>query len=98
MIKLLKKLTKKDWLFVFISVLLIVFQVWLELKMPDYMSNITQLVQTKGADIKDILREGSYMLLCALGSLLSIKPILAVKDGLVVQKSQVRGKKQIFTT
>ena len=41
MIKLLKKLTKKDWLFVFISVLLIVFQVWLELKMPDYMSNIT---------------------------------------------------------
>ena len=71
MIKLLKKLTKKDWLFVFISVLLIVFQVWLELKMPDYMSNITQLVQTKGADMKDILKEGSYMLLCALGSLLS---------------------------
>ena len=56
MIKLLKKLTKKDWLFVFISVLLIVFQVWLELKMPDYMSNITQLVQTKGADMKDILK------------------------------------------
>ncbi|MGM9876486.1 MAG: ABC transporter ATP-binding protein [Bacilli bacterium] len=71
MIKLLKKLTKKDWLFVFISIILIVFQVWLELKMPDYMSNITQLVQTKGADIKDILREGSYMLLCALGSLCS---------------------------
>ena len=71
MIKLLKKLTKKDWLFVIISIILIVFQVWLELKMPDYMSNITQLVQTKGADIKDILREGSYMLLCALGSLCS---------------------------
>ena len=71
MIKLLKKLTKKDWIFVFISIILIVFQVWLELKMPDYMSNITQLVQTKGADIKDILREGSYMLLCALGSLCS---------------------------
>ena len=71
MIKLLKKLTKKDWLFVIISIILIVFQVWLELKMPDYMSNITQLVQTKGADIKDILREGTYMLLCALGSLSS---------------------------
>lgn len=55
MIKLLKKLTKKDWLFVFISVLLIVFQVWLELKMPDYMSNITQLVQTKGADRKSVV-------------------------------------------
>lgn len=71
MIKLLKKLTKKNWLFVLISVILIVFQVWLELKMPDYMSNITQLVQTKGASMNDILREGSYMLLCALGSLLS---------------------------
>ena len=34
----------------------------------------------------------------ALGSLLNIKPILNVKDGLVVQKSQVRGKKQIFTS
>ena len=34
----------------------------------------------------------------ALGSLLNIKPILTIKDGLVVQKSQVRGKKQIFTT
>lgn len=71
MIKLLKKLTKKDWLFVLISIILIVSQVWLELKMPDYMSNITQLVQTKGASMSDILREGSYMLLCALGSLLS---------------------------
>lgn len=71
MIKLLKKLTKKDWLFVLISVVLIVLQVWLELKMPDYMSNITQLVQTKGAEMSDILREGSYMLLCAFGSLLS---------------------------
>lgn len=71
MIKLLKKLTKKDWIFVLISIILIVSQVWLELKMPDYMSNITQLVQTKGASMSDILREGSYMLLCALGSLLS---------------------------
>lgn len=71
MIKLLKNLNKKDLLYVVISATLIVFQVWLELKMPDYMSNITQLVQTKGASINDILREGSYMLLCAFGSLLS---------------------------
>ena len=58
MLKLLKNLNKKDWLYVFISAILIVFQVWLELKMPDYMSNITQLVQTKGAAMSDILREG----------------------------------------
>lgn len=71
MLKLLKNLDKRDYFFAFISAILIVVQVWLELKMPDYMSNITQLVQTKGASINDILREGSYMLLCALGSLVS---------------------------
>lgn len=71
MLKLLKNLNKRDYIYVFISAGLIVFQVWLELKMPDYMSNITQLVQTRGASINDILREGSYMLLCAFGSLVS---------------------------
>lgn len=71
MIKLLKNLNKKDWLYVSISVILIVIQVWLELKMPDYMTNITRLVQTEGALMSDILREGGYMLLCALGSLVS---------------------------
>lgn len=71
MLKLFKNLNKRDCIYVFISAGLIVFQVWLELKMPDYMSNITQLVQTRGASINDILREGSYMLLCAFGSLVS---------------------------
>ncbi|MGN1342342.1 MAG: ABC transporter ATP-binding protein [Bacilli bacterium] len=71
MIKLLKNLRKRDWIYFFVSTCLIVFQVWLELKMPDYMSNITQLVQTKGAAMSDILREGGYMLLCAFGSLVS---------------------------
>ena len=71
MLKLLKNLNKRDYIYVFISAGLIVFQVWLELKMPDYMSNITQLVQTRGASINNILREGSYMLLCAFGSLVS---------------------------
>ena len=69
MLKVLKNLNKKDWIYIFISSILIFFQVWLELRMPDYMSNITQLVQTKGASISDILREGSYMLICAFGSL-----------------------------
>ena len=71
MIKLIKNLSKKDFLYILISAVLIIFQVWLELKMPDYMSNITRLVQTKGADITDILREGGNMLLCALGSLVA---------------------------
>lgn len=71
MFKLFKNLNRRDFIYVFISGILIVCQVWLELKMPDYMSNITQLVQTKGASMSDILREGGYMLLCAFGSLIS---------------------------
>lgn len=71
MFKLLKNLRRKDLIYAIICAFLVVIQVWLELKMPDYMSNITQLVQTKGASMKDILREGSFMLLCAFGSLVS---------------------------
>ena len=68
MLKLLKKRT--EWIMVVISVILIALQVWLDLKMPDYMSNITVLVQTPNSEIKDILINGGYMLLCALGSLI----------------------------
>ena len=71
MIKLLRNLKKKDLVLILISIVLIVSQVWLELKMPDYMSTITRLVQTEGSKINDILKNGGYMLLCALGSLVS---------------------------
>lgn len=69
MIKLLKRINKRDLLMVFVTILLIVFQVWLDLKMPDYMSSITQLVQTEGSSMKEILKNGGYMLMCAVGSL-----------------------------
>ena len=71
MFKLFKNLTKKEVIFMIISSLLIIFQVALELKMPDYMSQITVLVQTEGSSFNDILLNGTYMLLCALGSLAS---------------------------
>ena len=71
MIKLFKNFTKRDLLFILICITLIVSQVWLELRMPDYMSEITRLVQTKGSSIGDIIEQGIYMLLCALGSLIS---------------------------
>lgn len=71
MIKLLKNLGKKEWLLSIICFILIVGQVWLELKMPDYMSEITVLVQTEGSQMSDIIENGAYMLLCAFGSLLS---------------------------
>ncbi len=71
MIKLLKNFTKKEWVLVTISFILIFVQVWLELKMPDYMSEITVLVQTEGSEMSDILMNGLFMLLCAFGSLVS---------------------------
>ena len=71
MLKLMKNLGKKEYFLAFISVILIVVQVWLELKMPDYMAAITQLVKTEGSAISEILKNGGYMLLCALGSLCS---------------------------
>ena len=71
MIKLIKSFSKKDWILVFISFLLIFIQVWLELKMPDYMSSITKLVQTEGSKMSLIIKNGGYMLLCAFGSLVS---------------------------
>ena len=71
MFKLFKNLSTKDKIYVVICIVLIVFQVWLELKMPDYMSAITRLVQTEGSKMFDILEQGAYMLACAGGSLIS---------------------------
>ena len=71
MFKLLKNLGKREWIYFLFIFLFIVGQVWLELKMPDYMSQITILVQSEGSDMKDILLNGGYMLLCALGSLIA---------------------------
>ncbi len=69
MLKILRNFTKKEWLLSACALVLIVAQVWLELTMPDYMSEITVLVQTPGSAMADILRNGGVMLLCALGSL-----------------------------
>ena len=71
MFKLFKTLGKKELLMALICFVLIVGQVWLELKMPDYMSEITVLVQTEGSQMSEIIKNGGYMLACALGSLVS---------------------------
>ena len=71
MLKLFKKLEKLDFLIIFASLLLIIMQVWLDLKLPDYMSTITNLIQRNGGQIQDILINGIKMLICALGSLAS---------------------------
>lgn len=68
MLKIFKYLKKKELIMVAASILFIVGQVWLDLKLPDYMSEITKLVTTEGSHISDVLTEGAKMLFCALGS------------------------------
>lgn len=70
MIKLFRYFKKKDWIYVLLSVLLVAGQVGLDLTLPDYMTEITRLVQTEGSHMSDIFLAGGKMMLCALGSLL----------------------------
>lgn len=69
--KLIKNFTKKEFGVMLIVLLLVIAQVFLELKMPDYMSEVTKLVQTEGSKMRDIIINGCYMLACAFGSLVS---------------------------
>lgn len=69
MVKIFRNMDRKDWQRALLCVFLVAGQVWLDLKLPDYMSEITLLVQTPGSEMSDILVQGGYMLLCALASL-----------------------------
>jgi ATP-binding cassette, subfamily B, multidrug efflux pump len=69
MLKIFKYLQKKEWLLIICSLVFIVTQVWLDLKLPDYMYEITMLVQTEGSKMSDVLVQGIYMLICAIGSM-----------------------------
>lgn len=69
MIKLLKNLPKRNWFMMLFAIGFVVLQVWLDLTIPDYMADITSLVQTDGSKMADIMAAGGKMLLCAFGSL-----------------------------
>lgn len=69
MLKIFKYLRGRDWGFIGVSVLFIVAQVWLDLRLPEYMEEITKLLNTEGSQMADIFLAGGKMLLCALGSL-----------------------------
>ena len=71
MLKIFKYLKPVEWLQAAISLVFIVIQVWLDLKLPDYMNEITKIIQSPGSEMKDIWINGGYMLLCTLGSLLT---------------------------
>ena len=68
MIKIFKRLRTREWLMMCISLAFIVAQVWLDLKAPDYMYEVTRIVSSPGGTVRDILREGGMMLLCTIGS------------------------------
>lgn len=71
MIKLMKNFNKRDILIIISCILIMVVQVWIELRLPEYMSSITRLIQTDGSTMKEILTQGGHMLLCAFGSMAS---------------------------
>jgi len=81
LLSLFKNLKKKDWALVFISIALIVVQVWLELKMPEYTGALTRIVQGESATMGGVWKNGGLMLACAGGSLVSaiISAILIAK-------------------
>ncbi len=93
MLKMLKKLSWKEWIMVAISVIFIAGQVWLDLKLPEFMSEITTLLTTGSSDMGAIWRNGGFMLACAIGStLLSVvvgffAARIAAKLGLVLRSS-----------
>ncbi len=75
--KMLKELKAKDWIVIVLVFILTCTQIWLDLKIPEYMSGITMLVQTDGSAISEIILSGVYMLLCSFGGLL-IAIIIAI--------------------
>ena len=95
MIKLFKNFNKRDIFIILLCVLVMFFQVWIELKLPDYMSAITRLIQTEGSEMKEILKQGGFMLLCAFGSMVSAVIIGYLASGLSASFS-LRLREKIF--
>lgn len=96
MFKLLKKLQRKDLIYILMCIIFIATQVWLELKLPDYMSKITRLVQTEGSTMAEILEQGGYMLACAFGSLITAI-IVGYFASYVAASFSKKTRKEVFT-
>lgn len=95
MFKLFKNFSKKDIFYIILCILFIVVQVWLDLKLPDYMSEITVLVQSEDSTLNDILIQGLYMLECAFGSLISAV-IVGYFSSMIAADFSLDLRKQIF--
>ena len=102
MIKLLKNLPKRNWLMMLFAIGFVVLQVWLDLTIPDYMADITALVQTDGSKMADIMAAGGKMLLCAFGSLAATVVVAIISsriasDFSVVLRAKLFNKVQGFS-
>ena len=106
MLKLFKNFNRKDILVILSCIIIMVFQVWIELRIPEYMSTITKLIQTYGSTVSEVLKQGGHMLLCAFGSMISAISIGYLSSGLsasfslklrekVFKKVQVLGEAEI---
>ena len=71
MVKIFRNLRKREIGLILLSVIFVAVSVWLDLKLPDYMSEVTMLVKTEGSTMSDVLKAGGKMLLCAFGSLVA---------------------------
>ena len=90
---ILRHFKGRDWLCTVLAAALIVASVFLDLKLPDYMSDITRLLQTEGTQMGEIFIAGGKMLLCALGSLLIAVSVTVIAGYLASNYSyNVRGK------
>lgn len=96
MLKLLKKLSAKDIVALVVALGFIVMQVWLDLTIPDYMSEITRLVQNAGSEISDILIAGGKMLACAFGSLIA-SALVSIISAKVGTSFSARLREEVFT-
>lgn len=102
MFKMLKNLTWKEWIMATVSVVFIVAQVWLDLKLPEYMSQITSLLTTGSDNISEIWKNGGFMIACAVGSALMSVVVgffaarIAAKLGLLI-RGKVYSKIQKFS-
>lgn len=96
MIKILKNLTKKEWALALLVLVLVSSQVYLDLLLPDYMSEITLLISSEGSAISEVLLAGSKMLGCALGSL-ALSICVAVIAAKIAANFSSRVRREIFS-
>lgn len=95
MVKIFRYLSKTEYALAGVSLLFIIAQVWLDLKLPDYMNEITKLVQTEESEMSEILSAGGMMLLCAVASLLSAV-IVAVIVAKIAANYSARLREKLF--